>query len=425
MSALAKDPAARWQTAEDFAGRSRPPRPTSRRGGAGGRPGHGRVRARAGAARSARLRPRTPTPTSRAARRASAAAAGRRSRSALLVLALIGADGLRVHAAGAGRRAAGRRRRQLSEARERLDSAGLRGRGRARAQPRRGATACSTRTPTRASRRPRTPRSRCRVERPGPGARCPSVSEPAAASGGQGARTRPSCKVDHRPGGRPTGREGLRDRHRPAARATRVERGSRVRAVRQLAARSRSTVPDVVGPVARVGRDPAQREGLECAIARAGVRRAGGRGDRPEPGGGTKRRQGRDGDADVSDGPGAGRGARRHRPTEDEAQAALRGAASASSVRARGRPTAGRGRQGARPAPGAGAEVDEGRSVIVIVGPLRGAADPSRPAGDAPEGAVRVAVLAGGRSQRARGLARLGRGGARGPGAGRPRAGGT
>ena len=156
---------ARWPRTPRRAGRAprtsprrwRPAGPTSRR-----RRGRARTPARRDFARGRRGAAAVPTGDAGATRtaREGAHAGCPWSRSALLVLALIGlmayaftrpekTDVPKVEGASALRRPRAARPRGLRE-----------GRGGARAQPRARSTACCARTPTPASRRPRTRRSR-------------------------------------------------------------------------------------------------------------------------------------------------------------------------------------------------------------------------------------------------------------------------
>ena len=94
-----------------------------------------------------------------------------------------------------------------------------------------------------------------------------------------------------------------------------------------------------------------------------------------DPAGGHAGRQGRRGDDHRLRGPGAGRGARRRRAgRRRDARRLLRGEGFERRRAARARPTAeDEDGEVLDQRPGAGVEVDEGRSVIVDRGPLRGA----------------------------------------------------
>ena len=196
-------------------------------------------------------------------------------------------------------------------------------------------------------------------------------------------------------------RPGARGSHRHLpARATRVERGCARAAVRQLGpragrrARRRRPIRDLGGDAARRGRISTS------AVRGAGVRRARGRGDPAEPRGGHRSSTGRAGHDHGLRGPRAGRRAQRRRAFRE----ALRCARCARQARAprcaSGRPTT--RRRTARCSSSArapGAEVDAGAASCSCVGRFARAAARRAAAGHAPRGnAVRVAVLAGGRS---------------------------
>ena len=176
-----------------------------------------------------------------------------------------------------------------------------------------------------------------------------------------------------------------------------MERGSRVRLF-VSSGPEQATMPDVVGLTREAAETRLTRERLEVRVVREAS-------DEPEdeviaqsPAAGTKLdkdervtitvAEGRE-QVDVPNLVGL---------SEEDARRVLRGDKLGVAVRHRATDNEEEDGQVLDQRPGAGVEVDEGRSVIVIVGRFEAPESPGRSGAHAGSGAVRVAVLAGGRS---------------------------
>ena len=315
MGALAKDPAQRWQSAEDFAEALEAVRAVRRGRGDGGRrtrPCSRRCRRRVAVARRSAAASAATTSRERERR---ALAAG--SRSALLrCWPLIGLPGLRRSrgpsktdgarawsACSWSRRAtrldapASRRSRSSASAAAReVDQGAAPGPGRRRARPTKG----STRHADRLERA----RARCACRRSSNTPRELAIRELEKRASRSTADTR---ALGH-------GQEGLRHPHSPRGGHRGRARLARA-AVRELGARAGRRCPNVVGLTRERGRDARSRaRASSVACSEQRVRQARGRGDRAGPVGRHARStKGDRGDDHGLQGPAAGRRAGRGR----------------------------------------------------------------------------------------------------------------
>ncbi len=290
MAALAKDPAQRWQSAEDFAAALEAAREQLRRAATAATqdtavfaPVPVAARRHAppdGRRRGEERKPRRwPLVRARPADAAARRRCSRSSRSAALLADRAGrgaARGRQAAAGGARARSSGAASRS---ARARVQSA-------AAARPGR-----STRTRTAATRPTRARRSRSR-SRPGR-ARCAcrrsrTCREKQARADAQPGRP----EGEHRPAGLGHGREGGRDPHRARARA-RTSSGARACGCSSAAGRSRSRCPTWWACRASPPSSSCATPASSPAVREEESDEPRGRGDQPGPGGRHERRRGR------------------------------------------------------------------------------------------------------------------------------------
>ena len=234
-----------------------------------------------------------------------------------------------------------------------------------------------------------------RLERPGPGAWCPSVKNTRTELAIRELE-KAELKVTADPQPSDTVKKGFAIGTSPEE-GDRVERGSRVRLF-VSSGPEQATMPDVVGLTREAAETRLTREGLDVRVVRQ-------ESDEPEdeviaqsPAAGTKLDKGERVTITISEGKQQVDVPNLVGLSEADAERLLRGDKLGITVRRRTTDNEEEDGQVLDQRPGAGVEVDEGRSVIVIVGRFEAPEEPADPGVTAGSVAVRVAVLGGGRS---------------------------